>query len=361
MANTESDGDPEVGAVRPGDELDWVALEKYLREEIDEDLGPAMQVRQFPHGSANLTYLVEFGSRRYVVRRPPHGTLPPGAHDMAREFRVLSKLWRAYDRAPRALAFTDDPSVIGAPFLVIEYRAGAVIRSALPAPMRERPDAAGAVSAAFVDAVADLHLVDPAECGLDELGKPDGFVERQLRGWIKRWESCRPASEVTAMDRVAELLSSDVPVPPRVSLVHSDLKLDNCQFVPDDPTRVRSVFDWDMTTLGDPLVDLGTALSYWPDAGPSGAAARELWPGQDALGLWSRAQLRDRYAERTGFDVESISWYEAFGSWKTAVALQQLANRAIDGHTKDERLAGYADVVPVAAEAALDVLRATRS
>jgi aminoglycoside phosphotransferase (APT) family kinase protein len=315
-----------------------------------------MQVRQFPHGSANLTYLVRIGDLRLVVRRPPHGTLPPGAHDMAREYRVLSRLWQAYPRAPRALAFCADEGVIGAPFLVIEYRTGAVIRADLPEPMNAVPGAAELVSGAFTQAVADLHLVDPAACGLDDLGRPDGFVERQLRGWRKRWDACRPAEADPVMDEVAELLARDVPEPARVSLVHSDLKLDNCQFAPDDPSTVRSVFDWDMTTLGDPLIDLGTALSYWPEDGAAGAAARALWPGQERLGLWSRARVRARYAELTDLNVDQIAWYEAFGSWKTAVALQQLANRAEGGHTQDTRLAGYARVVPVAARAAMDVL-----
>jgi aminoglycoside phosphotransferase (APT) family kinase protein len=158
------------------------------------------------------------------------------------------------------------------------------------------------------------------------------------------------------MDEIANLLSRDIPRPARVSLVHSDLKLDNCQFQPDDPTTVTSVFDWDMTTLGDPLIDLGTTLSYWPEAGPAGEAARALWPGQDRMGLWTRARLRDRYAELTGLDVRRIRWYETFGAWKTAVALQQLANRARRGHTRDARLGGYADIVPVTARVAIELL-----
>jgi len=350
--------DPELAVVRSGDELDWDALQRYLRAVVEEDLSPTMEVGQFPNGSANLTYLIAFAERRFVIRRPPRGTLPPGAHDMAREHRVLSRLWRSYPRAPRALAFSDDSGIIGAPFLVIEYRPGSVIRSGLPAAMDRHSDAPGAVSAAFVDAVADLHMVRPEDCGLQDLGRPDGFVERQLRGWAKRWGAARrPDRPVPAMDRIGEALGSGIPTPQQVSFVHSDLKLDNCQFASDDPTVVRSVFDWDMTTLGDPLIDLGTALSYWPALGSAGAAARALWPGQDRLGLWSREKVRERYAALTGLDVSRSAWYEAFGSWKTAIALQQLANRGLDGHTQDSRLAGYAEIVPVAAEAAWATLQ----
>ncbi|MBT2523318.1 phosphotransferase family protein [Arthrobacter sp. ISL-28] len=351
------DADPEIGDVRPGDELDWAALERYLQETVGDGLTGPMTVRQFPHGSANLTYLVTFGERRLVVRRPPHGEVPAGAHDMAREYRVLSQLWRSYPRAARALAFCNDPAVIGAEFLVIEYRSGVVIRDSLPESMRAVPGAADAVSAAFIEAVAELHLVDPETCGLGELGRPEGFAERQVRGWLRRWQACRPDDADPTMDEVAALLARDVPEPSRVSLVHSDLKLDNCQFLPGDPTRVHSIFDWDMTTLGDPLIDLGTALSYWPEAGPAGEAARALWPGQDQLGLWSRSQLREHYAGLLGIDVSRIAWYEAFGSWKTAVALQQLANRALQGHTRDARLASYAPIVPVAGRAAMELLR----
>ncbi|WP_280424715.1 phosphotransferase family protein [Nocardia carnea] len=348
--------DPEVADVRPGDELDWVKLENYLRDVLDEEQRPGMQVKQFPHGSANLTYLVQLGDRRLVVRRPPHGTLAAGAHDMHREYRVLSKLWRSYPRAPQGLAFCDDTDVVGAPFLVIEYRTGAVIRTQFPSPMQSVPDVGHHISAAFVDAMADLHMVDPTACDLGDLGRPEGFVDRQLRGWTKRWNACRPGDADPTMDEVAALLSIDPPVPGRVSLVHSDLKLDNCQFAPDDPTRVRSVFDWDMTTLGDPLIDVGTALAYWPEHGAEGEAARALWPGQEGLGLWTRAQVRQRYADLTGLDVHRIGWYEAFGSWKNAIALQQLANRALHGHTTDARLAAYADVVPIAAAHAVRLL-----
>ena len=352
-------GDPEIADIRPGDEQDWAALERYLREIVDDLPGDAMQVRQFPNGSANLTYLVMFGEHKLVVRRPPRGAVAAGAHEMGREFRVLSRLWSSYPRAPRALAYCDRNDVLDAPFLVIEYRSGAVIRSELPTPMRHRPHVGAAISNAFVEAVADLHLVDPDNCDLGELGRPTGFAERQLRGWRMRWHACRPDGGTTAMDKLADLLERDIPEPSRVSLVHNDLKLDNCQFAPDDPTTVRTVFDWDMTTLGDPLIDLGTLLSYWPTAGHLGAAARQLWPGQDRMGLWSRAQLCDAYAELTGLDVSRIHWYEAFGGWKTAVALQQLANRALHGHTQDERLAHYADIVPIAATAAMQTLESS--
>jgi aminoglycoside phosphotransferase (APT) family kinase protein len=356
MTTRQTIDDPEIGDIRRGDEQDWPALGRYLRNAVGGQLRGPMQVQQFPNGSANLTFLVSFSDVKLVIRRPPRGDLPVGAHDMAREYRVLSQLWIEYPRAPRAMAYCEDTSIIGAPFLVVEYRTGAVIRSELPVGMRNLPDVGAKVSAAFVEAVGDLHLVNPHACGLMDLGRPGGFAARQLAGWRARWDACRPGDELAVMDEIADQLAADIPTPQRVSLVHSDLKLDNCQFEPADPSRVKSVFDWDMTTLGDPLIDLGTALSYWPEAGPAGDAARALWPGQDAMGLWSRDQMRAEYGRVTGLDVTRTKWYEAFGSWKTAVALQQLAVRAQRGQTGDPRLAGYADIVPRAVRAALERL-----
>ena len=200
-----------------------------------------------------------------MLRRPPFGVVAPGAHDMKREYRVLSKLWRIFDRAPRAYLFCDDHSVIGADFVVMERRHGEVIRDDVPASMAGHDDVGRRVSFALVDAMADLHLLDPAAAELSTLGRPDGFVERQVTGWHTRWELVHPDDGPPEMDTVAERLLATMPAPTRVSFVHNDLKLDNCQFDPADPDRVQSIFDWDMTTLGEPLVDLGTLLNYWPD------------------------------------------------------------------------------------------------
>jgi len=254
-----------VSAVREGDELDWASVGRWLRSAAPELSGP-LNVLQFPHGRANLTYLLEVGGTRVVLRRPPFGKLPPGAHDMRREFRVLSRLWRSYDRAPRAYAFTDDHSVAGADCFVMEYRSGEVIRDALPSSMRGYPELGRRLMFALTDAMAELHLVDPLDCELEELGKPEGFVARQVSGWARRWELGAPPDADPLMAEVGERLAKTMPDTQTHSIVHNDLKIDNCQFDPADPDRVKSVFDWDMATLGDPLVDLGTLLHYTPDS-----------------------------------------------------------------------------------------------
>jgi aminoglycoside phosphotransferase (APT) family kinase protein len=345
----------EVAPVRPGEELDWPTLEAYLREHIPE-LSGEMQVLQFPNGSANLTYFVQIGDHRLVVRRPPFGVIAPGAHDMRREHRTLSRLWRAFDKAPRAFLFCDDHAVIGSDFLVIEYRAGEVIWGVIPPSMREHADVGRRVGLAVVDALAELHLVDPAAVDLADLGRPDGFVERQVAGWAKRWELAAPEDAEPLMGAVGQRLAANIPTSAHVAILHNDYKLDNCQFGPADPDRVHSIFDWDMATLGDPFIDLGITLNYWPDPSDTEDSAPIINPGMETLGLPTRGEVVERYAGRTGFDVGDVHWYEAFACWKTAVVLQQLHTRYVRGESTDERMAGKGEMVGAQARRAMTIL-----
>jgi len=348
---------PEVADVRSGEDLDWQRIESHLRANLpaDLDLDGAFEVMQFPNGAANLTYLIRFGALELVLRRPPFGTLAPGAHDMKREFKVLSRLWRCFDRAPRAYLFCDDDAVAGADFFVMERRRGEVIRGVIPQAMRRQPNVGKRIGTALVEAIAEFHLLDPAACGLADLGRPDGFVQRQVAGWRKRWDLVADPEHDEAMQAAHTLLDRAIPAPQRVSFVHNDLKLDNCMFHPADPDRVTAFFDWDMTTLGDPLVDLGTLLNYWPD--PSdGESSRAAHPGMERMGLPSRAEVVEIYADRTGFDVASADWYEAFALWKTATVLEQLHFRWKMGDSTDPRMEVIASRVPELARAAISLL-----
>jgi aminoglycoside phosphotransferase (APT) family kinase protein len=345
----------ETAPVRPGEELDWAALEAHLRANLPELQG-TFTTLQFPNGSANLTYLLRFGDTELVLRRPPFGVVAPGAHDMKREYRVLSKLWAIFDRAPRAYLFCDDHSVVGSDFVVMERRTGEVIRGDIPPTMADHEDVGRRVSLALVDAMADLHLLDPAAADLSTLGRPDGFVERQVTGWHTRWDLVRPDDGPPEMDTVPHRLLASLPQPTRVSFVHNDLKLDNCQFDPADPDRVRSIFDWDMTTLGEPLIDLGTLLNYWPDPTDPPDAGRVSHQGLLAMGLPTRAEIVERYTDRTGLDTTNARWYEAFAQWKTGVVIQQLHNRWKRGESTDPRMAVIADRLPVLAESASKLL-----
>ncbi len=344
----------EAVAVRPGEELDWQRVQDYLTG----CLGPAgeLEVRQFPNGSANLTYLLHLDGRPLVFRRPPFGAVAPGAHDMSREYRVLSRLWQAYPRAPRALLFCDDTSIAGSAFLVSEYRAGQMVWSELPESWTSIPDAGRLLGLAAVDALAELSLVDPASCGLADLGRPDGFLRRQVDGWSSRWRRVAAEDADGPMTAAGELLARRLPEPQRVSILHNDFKIDNCQFPHAGPAAVSAVFDWDMATLGDPLVDLGILLNYWPDPGDTAEDHALSYPGLELLGLPTRAEIAQRYAARTGLSIEAIGWYEAFASWKTATVREQLHHRYLRGETTDPRMARLHEHVVMLATRALRIL-----
>ena len=337
-----TDTAPETAPVRPDEQMNWAALGDYLHSRLPGAEGVA-QVLQFPGGAANLTYLLSYDDVEYVVRRPPLGPVAPGAHDMVREYKVLSRLQEQFDRAPRALHLCEDESVIGAKFIVVERRRGEVIRLVFPSAMRHHDGVARRTSFALVDAMADLHAVDPLACGLGDLGRPDGFVGRQVEGWNKRWELAKDR-EVPVFETIYRVLTERLPAPQRVSVVHNDLKLDNCQFQADDPDRVTSIFDWDMATLGDPLIDLGTLLNYWPE--PTDPVPRSALPEGAPDAFPTRAELIERYAGRSGLHLDGVGWYEAFALWKTAVVIQQIYIRYQRGQTQDERFASYPERVP---------------
>lgn len=344
----------EVAPVRSGEELDWDRLESHLRTRLADrlDLGPGFEVVQFPHGSANLTYRVQLGETMLVVRRPPFGHIAAGAHDMRREYEVLSRLGTVYSRAPLGLLHCDDTSVVGSEFLVSEYRQGVVVWTEIPSGMRHLDDAGARIGVATVEALADLHEVDFRACGLEGLGRPDGYLARQVAGWSKRWKDV--ATETTAVvARAGERLARSLPQTRASSVVHNDFKIDNCQFAPHDPDHVVSVFDWDMATLGDPLVDLGTLLNYWPQDDQPTAV-----PGLDRLGLPSRDVVVERYLARRGLELTAaeVDWYEAFGCWKTAIILQQLFVRHVRGETTDPRMADRGATVTPLAERVLDLV-----
>jgi len=339
--------DAEIAPVRAGEEQNWQALETYLRAQMELPSEP-MQVQQFPRGHANLTYLIAFGAVQLVLRRPPFGKTAPGAHDMHREFRILSRLWQAYPRAPRAFAFCEDAAIIGAPFVVQEYRSGGVvIFGEPPAAMGSMPDLGLRLTTALANALADLHQVDYAAAGLSDFGQPDGYLQRQLAGWRERWRRAAPAASVREMDLLADRLERDVPTSTLSAIIHNDFKLDNCQFRADSPDTVVAVFDWDMATIGDPLVDVGIALDYW-----------QYTRANTALGMPPKETFAALYAQRMGIDITALRWYEGFASWRTGIAVQQLYNRYAQGDSHDERMKSLAARVPVIAATALAALDA---
>ena len=346
----------DLSEVRSDEQLDWQALETWLKTHLAEESGlnpdANMIVSQFHGGHANLTYCVRFEELELVVRRPPKGHIAPGAHDMNREYRVLNGLAPAYKPAPTVYAFCDDTRVIGAPFIVVERRQGVIVRAEIPASLQAHTNVAERISYALIDAMRDLHALNPEAIGLGRLGKPAGFVDRQLKGWHERWHLSRQ-TPLPLFDQVHQKLVKHQPTSGKHCIVHNDLKLDNCMFDPADPDRVHSVFDWDMATLGDPLAELGTLLGYWREEGDgfNRAPTIEL----DMSGFPSRKMLVERYAQ-SGVDLANIDWYEAFALWKHAVVLQQLLARLESGESKDERFRAFVETIPGIVEGAGQIL-----
>jgi aminoglycoside phosphotransferase (APT) family kinase protein len=301
-----------------------------------------MDLAQFAGGKANLTYLIRFGNAEYVLRRPPLGPVAPTSHDMGREYRVLSTLWTAFPLAPRAFHFCDDPSVIGAPFFVMERRHGVVVRDRVPPEYGagEDPVANRKLSEVVIDALVELHDVEPGHAGLADLGHPEGFLERQVSGWVERFRQASTSSNPVA-EELAAWLPAWIPASPPPTLVHNDWRLDNMAVHPEDPGRCVAVYDWDMATRGDPLADLGTLLAVWyrPDEIPSA-----LNPMPTTVpGFLDRDDAASRYAQGSGRDLSNLPWYLVFGSFKMAVILQQIHLRWLRGQTRDDRFAAMGD------------------
>lgn len=300
------------------------------------DPAAPLQVAQFPGGHSNLTYLLRFGELELVLRRPPFGPVPASAHDMAREHRWLAALHPIFPLAPRPYLLCDDPSVAGATFYVMERRHGRVVRDEEPPDLLDRPTVRRAVSECIVDTLAALHALDAIDERIAPLGKPKGFVERQVRGWTERWHRSR-MDDVKDMDDCAQWLIDHLPPEPtRPSVVHGDFKLDNVMLAPDRIDRVVAVFDWEMTALGDPLIDVGILLAYWASV-VAGADPATAGPLTARDGWYTRDQIVERYAQQSGRDVSRMRFYEIFALFKIAVVVQQIFYRYKQGQTDDRR------------------------
>lgn len=342
----------DVAPVRPDERLDAAVVGGYLRGKIPASDRP-LEILQFPGGHANLTYLLRYGDREYVLRRPPLGPVAPRSHDMVREYHALAALGPHYAPAPRVFVLCEDASVIGAPFFVMERRHGIVVRRTMPEEIADDPSVRRRVGEAAIDALADLHAV-PVAGPVAALGKPEGFVARQIHGWAERWQRAK-TDDLPAMEELAAWLAARIPAPLAPTVVHNDFKLDNMMLDRADPGRVVAVLDWDMTTLGDPRIDVGTLLGYWPEAGdPPERLAIAMQPTY-LDGFPTRAEVVARYAARSGRDLSAIGFFETFALFKLAVVLQQIYVRFVRGQTKDERFAAMGESVRRLAEIASEM------
>jgi aminoglycoside phosphotransferase (APT) family kinase protein len=364
---------PDTSAVRKGEELNVGALSDYLRDKI-EGLEQGISIEQFPGGHSNLTYLIKPSStttprstatpgcesaptreREYVLRRSPLGPVAPKAHDMAREFHVLQAINPYFPEAPKVYHLCEDPNIIGATFFIMQRRQGAILRTKIPPEVEAVPDHPKKISEAFIDCQIRLHAIDVKATGLIALGKPEGFIERQLKGWTDRWNRAK-TEDLPQMDRVVEWLTKNLPPSPPPTLVHNDYKLDNVMLRNKTFDQIEAVLDWEMTTIGDPLSDLGLTLCYWAWATAPEFRAMGLQAPSSMPGWYSRDQFAQRYAEKTGRDLKHLGYHEVLGVFKLAVILQQIYYRYHVGQTKDERFRDFDARVRVLAQLAESIM-----
>ncbi len=325
--------------VRSGEELDLQTLDRYLRDELAKNLQSdrPIEIKQFPGGHSNLTYLISYGDREFVLRRPPVGPVAPTAHDMPREYKLLAAINPHFPLAPKPVLLCEDVSILGVPFYLMERRRGFIVRGELPKLIGEDLDLRRRISERVVDTLVALHAVDIEATGIVQIGKPAGFVTRQVRGWSDRWQRSK-TTELAEMDRLAQWLADRIPDESRTdaTIVHNDFKLDNLMLDEVDPSRIVAVLDWEMCAVGDPLVDLGLALTYWTMAG-AGKQNSSLRAITNGPGWLTREEIIERYALKTKRDLSSIVFYETFARFKIAVVIQQIYFRYARGQTRDER------------------------
>jgi aminoglycoside phosphotransferase (APT) family kinase protein len=317
------------GEVRDEDSFDTAAVHGWLSSHVD-GLAGLPEVRQFPGGASNLTYLLRYPDRELILRRPPVGHKAASAHDMKREYRVQRQLRPVYPYVPNVLALCEDHAVLGSDFYVMERIPGIILRQDLPDGMTLEPSRARALGFSMIDRLIELHGVDPDAAGLGDLGKGAGYVERQVRGWSERFRAAR-TDNVPEFTEVMDYLAANRPGDVRICVIHNDFRFDN--MVLDDALNVVGILDWEMATLGDALMDLAGLITYWVQADDDEVALRFRKQPTHLSGMPTRMQVVDYYCSRTGLVPENWTFYEVFGLFRLAVIVQQIYYRYHHGQT----------------------------
>ncbi len=327
------------GAVRHGEELNHQQVEAYLKSKL-KGLKGDMQIRQFGGGASNLTYLISFDNRELVMRRPPFGANIKSAHDMGREFRVLDALSQYYDKVPKPLLFDTSGEMMGVSFYVMERVNGVILRGNDGASGGIDVNTVQAIAHSLIRTIAELHDLDYQKVGLGDLGRPAGYVERQVVGWSKRYDSAQ-TDQINAMTQVSQWLLDQMPKESGASIIHNDFKHDNVVLDKHDLSKVRAILDWEMCTVGDPLMDIGTVLAYWINP-EDHTFLKKYFPNPTALkGNPRRSEVVALYEKFSGRSMDNPVFYYVFGLYKTAVILQQIYARYKKGYTKDQRFAQF--------------------
>ncbi len=323
-------------AVRTGESFDLPTIERYLREHI-EGLGEGtLRVRQFPSGASNLTYLLQIGIWEGVLRRPPFGPVPPKAHDMEREASLLQRVHPVFPLAPKPYVFCNDLSIMGVPFYVMERKRGVVLNDTFPPGVTPSEEIGYGISLTTVNTLVHIHAIDWQAAGLSTLGYPEGFLVRQVKGWIERYSRAK-TDEIPQVEPLTRWLVEHIPPSPAPSLIHNDFKLNNMLFSLEDVTQATAVLDWEMATIGDPLFDLAVSLCYWIQPDDSEDMKVVLPTVTTSPGFLTRKQFIEVYSQKSGRDISSMQFYMAFAYFKLAVILQQIYARWKRGQTQDAR------------------------
>jgi len=330
--------------VRKGEALDWPALEQHLKSVLPHLEGEA-EISQFAGGNSNLTYRLKYANDDLVVRRPPFGTKAKTAHSMIREYRIMNGLKPVFPSVPDTLYYSDDESIIGSEFYVMRKVDGVLIRNQIPVEWNFTPEDARRFCTRFWEKLIELHQVDYLEAGLGNFGKPEGYVERQVLGWNRRFERVI-TPDVDHFSAVRDWLVANMPADStRPSILHGDYRIDNVILDTDDPCRILAVLDWEICALGDPLMDLGNSLAYWiQDDDPAELKHLVVQPSY-APGMLTRREILDLYKDRTGIDTSDFTFYLVYGYWRLAVILQQIYFRYFHGQTQDERFKTFGTAV----------------
>ena len=352
----------ETKPIRPGEELNAANLAEFLREKLNVKTDE-IEISQFPAGSSNLTYSVKIGGAEYVLRRPPFGNTVKSAHDMFREFNVLEKLSGVYQPAPKPLIYSGDENVIGSEFYLMERRRGLIIRGHLSEP----PASAGGLTLessqnlrkkiveSFIENLVELHSLDYKKIGLENLGKSEGYVRRQVEGWTKRYFNAK-TDEHSELEKSIARLNENVPESTGAALIHNDYKFDNVMLNPNNLTEIVAVLDWEMATVGEPLMDLGTTLGYWMSADAGSEMLSMPFNPKVLMENVSRQELAEMYEEKSGKKIEDILFYYVFGTFKIAVIAQQIYFRFHKGFTTDKRFANFNRFVNALGKIALNAI-----
>ena len=341
--------------IRSGEELDASRIDPYLKAHIPGLEGQPV-ISQFPGGASNLTYLIEYSGVELVLRRPPFGHKAKSAHDMGREFRILNQLKDAFPYCPKAYALCTDESVIGSEFYVMERLKGIILRADLPPELGLGPDPARTLCQTFINTLAELHKVDYTACGLSDLGKPQGYVQRQIGGWCERYEKAL-TPDAPRWEAVKDWLKANMPADhPTPAIVHNDYRFDNVILDPAEPLQIIGVLDWELTTLGDPLMDLGNTLAYWIEADDPAPVQLMRRQPSNAPGMLTRREFVDYYAERSGIQIDNYDFYYTYGLFRLAGIVQQIYYRYYHGQTQDKRFAQFVQMNALLEQMSLKVI-----